>query len=481
MSTFIDPLGLPVAVIGGGPVGLAAVAHLVTRGIPVKLYEAGNTVGAYVRSWGHVRLFSPWRFNTDAAARAILRSHGWQEPPGDALPTGGDLYAAYLQPLAQTPELAPVIETGVRVRSVSRRGIDKLVTRSRGDHPFWLAVEQANGSSRIDLARAVIDASGTWASPNPLGASGTPASGEVRYSDRIAYGIPDVLGTERAHYAGRRVLVIGGGHSAANALLDLARLADSDRATPLTWAMRNTSPARVFGGARADKLAARGKLGEDLKRLVESGRLQLAMGFRAERVEEDDGALIVSGSGAARPIALTPADRIIVATGQRPDLTLTRELRLDLDPWLECPRALGPMIDPNLHSCGTVPPHGVKQLAHPEPGYFAVGIKSYGRAPTFLMATGYEQVRSVTAHLAGDETAAAAVRLVLPETGVCSTSLADAETAEGGCCGGPAPVEADACCADDVIAKANGEGGCGSASNPNQSAVDAACCGALRP
>ena len=431
ISQPIDELGLPVAVIGGGPVGLAAAAHLVTRGIPVKLYEAGDTVAAHVRSWSHVRLFSPWRFNTDAAARAILRSHGWQEPPGDALPTGGDLYAAYLQPLAQTPELKSVIETGVRVRSVSRRGIDKLVTRGRGDHPFRLAVEPANGSSRIDLARAVIDASGTWASPNPLGASGTPAPGEARYSDRIAYGIPDVLGAERAHYAGRRVLVIGGGHSAANALLDLARLAESDQATRLTWALRNTSPARVFGGARADKLAARGRLGENLKRLVESGRLQLVAGFRAERVEEDDGALIVSGIGPAGPVALAPADRIIVATGQRPDLALTRELRLDLDPWLECPRALGPMIDPNLHSCGTVPPHGVKQLAHPEPGYFAVGIKSYGRAPTFLMATGYEQVRSVAAHLAGDEAAAADVRLVLPETGVCSTDLSDIGNRKG--------------------------------------------------
>jgi hypothetical protein len=454
-------MGLPVAVIGGGPVGLAAAAHLVARGIPVKLYEAGDTVAAHVRSWGHVRLFSPWRFNMDAAAKAILRSHGWQEPAGDALPTGGDLYAAYLRPLAQTRELASVIETGVRVRSVSRRGIDKLVTRGRGDHPFRLAVEPANGSSRIDLARAVIDASGTWATPNPLGASGTPAPGEVRYSERIAYGIPDVLGAERAHYAGRRVLVIGGGHSAANALLDLARLADSDRATRLTWALRNTTPTRIFGGARADKLAARGKLGEDLRRLVESGRLQLVAGFRVEGMDENAGALIVSGIGPAGPVALAPADRIIVATGQRPDLALTRELRLELDPWLECPRALGPMIDPNLHSCGTVPPHGYRQLAHPEPGYFAVGIKSYGRAPTFLMATGYEQVRSVAAHLAGDEAAAADVRLVLPETGVCSTNLPDIENAKVACCGSPAPVEADACCAEDATAKANGEDGCG--------------------
>ena len=159
-----------------------------------------------------------------------------------------------------------------------------------------------------------------------------------------------------------------------------------------------------------------------------------------ERIDRRGDGLTVSERG-ADPRMLGPVDRIVVCTGQRPDLSLTRELRLDLDPWLESARALGPMIDPNLHSCGSVPPHGYKQLAHPEPGYFAVGIKSYGRAPTFLMATGYEQVRSVAAHLAGDEAAAKDVRLVLPETGVCSTNLAPSIAASEGCCGGPAPAE----------------------------------------
>ena len=151
----------PVAVIGGGPVGLAAAAHLVTRGVPVKLYEAGESVAANVRDWGHVRLFSPWGFNTDSAATAILREHGWQSPVADALPTGHDLYAAYLKPLAQTPALRPVIEANARVRNVSRHGIDKMVSRGRGDYPFALAIDDRNGGARIDLARAVIDASGT--------------------------------------------------------------------------------------------------------------------------------------------------------------------------------------------------------------------------------------------------------------------------------------------------------------------------------
>jgi hypothetical protein len=460
MNAPFRPSVLPVAVIGAGPVGLAAAAHLVTRGVPVKLYEAGETAAAHVRSWGHVRMFSPWRFNTDEAATALLREHGWQSPPDDALPTGHDLYDAYLHPLSQTPALHDVLETGARVRTVSRRGIDKVVTASRADHPFTLSVE-AGGRTRIELARAVIDASGTWANPSPLGASGTPAAGENTFADRIAYGIPDVLGGARAHYAGKRVLVIGGGHSAANSLLDLARLADTDARMRLIWAVRSKSLSRVFGGGAADALPARGKLGSDLKTLIEGGRLHLVSGFRAQCVEERGDGLVVIGHDGSPGLPLEPVDRIIVATGLRPDLAMTRELRVDYDPWLESPRALGPMIDPNLHSCGTVPPHGYKELSHPEPGYFTVGIKSYGRAPTFLMATGYEQVRSIAAHLAGDHAAAADVRLVLPETGVCSTDIAGFEEAAGGCCGGPAPQASGACCADDAAAKANGEPGCG--------------------
>ena len=427
---------LPVAVIGGGPVGLAAAAHLIERNIPVRLYEAGDAVAANVRDWGHVRLFSPWRLNTDRAAEAILKRHGWQEPRGDAMPTGRDLYDAYLQPLADTPEMRAAIETGARVKAISRQGMGKVVTRGREDRPFALAVQ--NGATRIEYARAVIDASGTWQNPNPLGASGIPAIGEAAAADLMAYGIPDVLGSDRARYAGRRVLVLGGGHSAANALLDLARLAESDERAELTWAVRATDLTRVFGGGAADRLAARGKLGSDLQSLSQTGRLKLVTGFAAESVSSGNRTVSVAGWTADGARELGPFDRVIVATGQRPDLDMTRELRLDLDAWLECPKALGPAIDPNIHSCGSVPPHGYKQLAHPEPGYFTVGVKSYGRAPTFLMATGYEQVRSVVAFLAGDLNAADRVQLVLPETGVCSTSRATAAIAEKtGCCGGP--------------------------------------------
>jgi hypothetical protein len=473
---------LPVAVIGGGPVGLAAAAHLVERQIPVKLYEAGGTVAANVRDWGHVRLFSPWSLNTDDAAKAILRRHGWQEPHGDGLPTGGDLYDAYLAPFADTPEMRAVIETKAKVRAITREGIDKVVTSGRAERPFALVVE--NGATRIDLARAVIDASGTWRNPNPLGASGLPAIGEAQAASHIAYGIPDVLRRDRDVYAGKRVLVVGGGHSAANALLDLARLAETDAAVSMTWAVRSRNLARIFGGGGADQLSARGNLGSDLKALAESGRLQLIEGFSAGKVDRRGDTVSVTGSTPSGVRTIGPFDRIIVATGQRPDLELTRELRLDLDPWLECARGLGPAIDPNLHSCGSVPPHGYRELAHPEPNYFAVGVKSYGRAPTFLMATGYEQVRSVAAYLAGDLKAAEDVRLVLPETGVCTSDFAAPnEAGEAACCGGLAPEAPGACCSDDAKAKAAGALGCGCGAqaarreNESQTQTRGACCG----
>jgi thioredoxin reductase len=358
------------------------------------------------------------------------------------MPTGGDLYEAYLRPLADTPEMRAVIEPKTTVKAISRQGIGKVVTRGREDRPFSLLVQ--NGALRVDHARAIIDASGTWQNQNPMGASGLPAIGETAASEFIAYGIPDVLGANRAAYAGRRVLVVGGGHSAANVLLDLARLAETNSLMDLTWALRGDNLTRVFGGGGADRLPARGKLGSDLKALSNNSRVRLVTGFAADRVSIANGVVSVSGWTGTQAVTLGPFDRIVVATGQRPDLDMTRELRLDLDPWLESPKALGPAIDPNLHSCGSVPPHGYRELSHPEPDYFAVGVKSYGRAPTFLMATGYEQVRSVAAYIAGDLAAANAVQLVLPETGVCSTHFAArGEAKESGCRGPQTKLETE--------------------------------------
>jgi hypothetical protein len=157
-------------------------------------------------------------------------------------------------------------------------------------------------------------------------------------------------------------------------------------------------------------------------------------GFRTAAVHgEGGGGLVLESSDGTR---VGPVDEVLALTGFRPDLSMHAEVRLDLDPVLQAPRALVPLIDPNTHSCGTVYPHGATELAQPEPGVYLVGMKSYGRAPTYLSLTGYEQVRSVVAAIAGDRAAAERVELVLPETGVCSGSgLADQPLTTAGCCG----------------------------------------------
>ncbi len=423
---------LPIVIIGAGPVGLAAAAHALTRGLTPLVLEAGPSVGAGIRRWGHVRVFSPWKFNVDAAAADLLERHGWVRPDGDAFPTGREIVEQYLEPLAAVPELVGHIRTNSRVTAVSRQDHDLMKDAGRETAPFLVRVSSDGGDDDV-LATAVIDASGTLDTPGVLGASGLPARGERAAADHVFYGIPDVRGLHYHRYAGRRVLVVGSGHSAMNALLDLAELVTRDDATHITWALRRTTLGSLLGGARNDQLEERGKLGARIRGLLASGRLDLVTGFRLDAVTRTPDGLVVS----AESRTLRPVDEIIAATGFRPDWSILSELRLDLDPAVQSPRALAPLIDPNLHSCGTVRPHGAEELRHPEGNAYAIGMKSYGRAPTFLMMTGYEQARSVVAAIAGDWDAARRVELVLPETGVCSTDAVDGGAAR--CCG-VAPV-----------------------------------------
>ena len=440
---------LPVVVMGAGPVGLAAAAHLAERGMEFLVLEAGDNVAAAIRQWGHVRLFSPWRYNIDSAARILLDKAGWVAPDEeDVNPTGAEMAERYLTPLAATPQIAPSVRTGHRVVAVSRVGVDRIRSRSRERVPFLIRV--ATDGRTIDLhARAVIDATGTWDTPNVLGASGLPAHGEHEAAAFIDHALPDVLGTARDTYAGKHTLVIGAGHSAVNTLLSLVELAERAPGTRVTWAIRTGSAARSFGGGAADALPARGALGARVKNLVAEGRVELVNQFSTQRIRVSNEAGVEVESVDARGVSkVVTADRIVAATGFRPDHTITSELRLDWDPVLGATRSLAPLIDPNEHSCGTVPPHGVDVLSHPEPDYFAIGAKSYGRAPTFLMATGYEQARSVVAALDGDWDAARDLRLELPKTGVCSAGPATAIS--GGLLGRPLTLaegnDGAACC-----------------------------------
>ena len=446
-----------VAIIGAGPTGLAAAAHALERDLQPIVLEAGPDAGHAVRQWSHVHMFSPWRYNVDTASRRLLETAGWNSPDPDHYPTGGEFAERYLEPLAKRTALAAHIHTDAHVISVARSGFDKVKTAGRDAAPFEIRYQNGKGPSTL-LADAVIDASGTWLAPNPAGANGVPALGEAEHATRIAYGMPDVLGA-RARYAGKTVAVLGAGHSAAGTIIDLARLKENEPGTEIIWLLRGEQPEKSFGGGANDQLAARGDLGQQFARIVQQGGARVETGFRLTHVTDTDGRLRL-GAGSACCGRHVVADELVMATGFRHDLSFLRELRIALDPALECPPALAPLIDPNLHSCGTVRPHGARELAQPEPGFYFAGMKSYGRAPTFLTMTGYEQVRSIVADIAGDREAAERVELILPETGVCSRPVVE-DNAATGCCGGPAPAQVDACCMADADAKSEGKTGCG--------------------
>ena len=331
------------------------------------------------------------------------------------------------------------VRYGTKVVGVSRRGRDRLVSAGRAEQPFTVHVVTDGVESRLD-ARAVIDASGTWTRPNPAGADGYPAMGEraAAATGLVSYLPPTA--EQAAAMAGRHVVVVGSGHSAMTAVIELAKRAEGDAefgpATRVTWLLRRGEVGDTFGGGAGDELPQRGALGQRAKQAIQSGHVDLVTGFRIERIERAGTRVVLVAEDGRQ---LQPADQVIVLTGFRPDLGFLSELRLELDPILQAPVRLAPEIDPNLHSCGSVSPHGAAELAHPEPGLYLVGMKSYGRAPTFLAMTGYEQVRSVAAELTGDHEAAARVELTLPDTGVCGGAGLFDEPAEntGGCCSTP--------------------------------------------
>jgi Pyridine nucleotide-disulphide oxidoreductase len=448
-------MGRSVAVIGAGPVGLAAAAHLLERGLEPIVLEAGGEAGHAVRQWQHVQLFSPWEYNIDKAAARLLAPSGWNSPDPHVYPTGAELLEQYIAPLATRTSLRDVIRTSSRVTSVGRVGFDKAKTRDREKAQFEIRYQNGKGPEVL-RADAVIDASGTWGSPNPAGANGLPAFGEREAKMKMSYGMPDVLGKERARFAGKIVAVLGAGHSAIGTLIDLTTLARQAPGTKVIWLLRGNDPAKAFGGGVNDKLVARGQLGAHFAALVASGQVQVEAGFPVTFITPFEGGLRIAAGSACCGRQVT-VDELVVATGFRPDLSMLSEIRLRLDPAIEAPVALAPLIDPNEHSCGTVRPHGARELAQDDSGFYLAGIKSYGRAPTFLMMTGYEQVRSIAADIAGDKEAAARVELALPETGVCTRTSVSASS----CCGGPSPLDVAACCADDAAAKVAGTSGCG--------------------
>ncbi|WP_420489785.1 NAD(P)-binding domain-containing protein [Neobacillus drentensis] len=457
MMEQIQKNSLPVAIIGGGPVGLAAAAQLVKKGENFILFEAGNTVGSSMLKWGHVRMFSPWQYNMDKTAKELLVESGWTSPNEEYLPTGNELVEEYLLPLSNLTGIKEHIYTNAKVVGVARKGLDKLKTEHRDHVPFQLYVE-LDGDTKIFEAKAVIDSSGTWENPNPMLSNGIWTNAERKLKNHIYYGIPNVQELDE-RYKNKSVMVIGSGHSAINALLDLVELKETYPNTMIYWVLRKKHVSEAYGGQENDGLQARGELGIRIQRLVESKQIAVLTPFYIDGVQEVNGKMNVSGDLNGEETTIGNIDEIVVSTGFRPDTSYLNEIRLSIDSAVESVEALAPLIDPNIHSCGTVRPHGEEELRQPEKNFYIVGMKSYGRAPTFLLATGYEQVRSVIAYLTGDFKGAKEVHLELPETGVCKTNFVTScceddspvqESNSTSCCSGPVPVKLEikknSCC-----------------------------------
>lgn len=423
---------LPVAVIGAGPIGLAAAAHLAKAGEKFIILEAGPSVGHHVLEWGHVHLFSPWQYNIDKAARELLEKQGWDAPFNDELPTGKELVENYLLKLAELPQIKSSIQLNSMVISVGKKGLDRMKLANRKNVPFVLYVDNQGVTEQIE-AKAVIDATGTWGQPNPMNSAGVWTEEEKSLENQIFYGIPNINGIERERFIGKRVAVIGGGHSAINTILELSELNEKRSDLKITWILRKKNVEEAYGGEEKDALQARGELGTRIHQLVNSGKVQVYTPYRISNVEKKDGSLKLNGELEGESFSIEGLDELIVNTGSRPDFSYLSEVRLTIDAATESVGAIAPLIDPNLHSCGTVRAHGEEELRQPEKNFYIVGMKSYGRAPTFLMATGYEQVRSVVAYLTGDFEAAKNVELDLPETGVCSINIASTKKEESSC------------------------------------------------
>jgi cation diffusion facilitator CzcD-associated flavoprotein CzcO len=381
-------------ILGAGPTGLAAAAKCVARGVDFLLLEAGPKPAWSVRSWSHVQLFSPWGECMDSDAIELLADHGWSPPDPDAHPSGADLVEHYLNPLAAHPALSSRTLLGTRIIGYARHGIDKQVAAGRFERPF---VVHRDGGNPL-LGRAIIDATGSFATPRALPVVGSPAG-----ADRIVQGIPDFRQPHvAAAISGKRVLVIGAGHSGMTVILSLLALSPSQAAAKIVWICRSPRPP---GGKSYPAGSARGALEARAHAAAADARVRVVGGLSVASLAADVGGVAAIGEDAeGRPVSVE-GDLAIVSTGYRPDLSLGAELWLAADPRWEAPVGLADLIDPERHSCNSVPAHGAAELAHPERDFFIAGVKSYGRAPNFALTTGYAQLDSILDHLQGKKVA----------------------------------------------------------------------------
>jgi thioredoxin reductase len=375
-----------IAIVGAGPIGLEAALYARFLGYDVVVFERGG-VAQSIRDWGHVRMFSPFGMNRSPLGLAALEAQdeSYQPPPDDALVTGREWIDRYLAPLSQTDLLVDHLRTQTTVVAIGKEELHKVDLPGhpdRGDWSFRLLVRDAAGQERIELADAVIDASGVFTRANWLGHGGTPAVGELAWRDRVEYRLPDILGADRHRYSGRHTLLIGGGHSAATNLVALAELARDAIGTEITWITRREGTAGAGGPIATmanDPLPARAELARHANALTGDPASGVSW-WPATVVERISGRAAAEGRSefevelSGRQAGTFAFDEIIASVGFRPDASLHEELHLsDQQPQ-----------DP--------PP-----LVQPEPNLYILGAKSYGRRSDFLVSLGLAQIREVFA------------------------------------------------------------------------------------
>ncbi|WP_055469069.1 NAD(P)-binding domain-containing protein [Streptomyces ardesiacus] len=392
-----------VAILGAGPVGLDAALACADAGWPFTVYEAADAVGAHVRAWGHVRLFTPWELNVSHR----MRAHLTDVQSDGACPTGAELVAGLLEPIAELPELKGRIRYRTSVAAISRTGLlkhEQIGTQARAAAPFTLLLDTPNGENTAK-ATLVLDCTGTYTHPNTLGDGGIPAAGERALDHRITRTIPDT--THRTRWQGT-VLLVGAGKSAQTAARDLAALPD----TRLVWVVR--SPAPDWGVVPDDTLPARQELADTAEALTNGthDRVTVHTGTHVQSLTPDTDRIRIRVrlATAAGPHDVF-ADHVVSLTGYTGDHTLYRQLQIH-----ECYATGAPM---NLSAallaasgtntdCLAQPAPGIDQLRNPEPDFYILGAKSYGRLNTFLLRTGYQQVDEIVAAHTGSDGAPAA-------------------------------------------------------------------------
>ena len=401
-----------VAILGAGPLGLEAALAAADHGLDSTLYEVTESVAGNVRSWGHVRLFTPWSMNVSARARRHLEAAGVEAPEGSGLPTGEELVDRLLRPLAGLPAVSGRVRYGAEVIGVGRDGPlkhEEIGTGRRARHPFRMLLRGVDGAEEIASADVVLDCTGTYHNPNALGVGGIPAPGERAAGPDIVRGIPDVVG-EPSEWSGRSILLVGAGHSAQTAARDLAELVRAHPDTHVTWAIRGEEPD--FGAVEDDVLLARASLVAVARDLAFGDRspLDVKLGRSVHALEPSDDRITVTLRAADGSTEAGDFDRIVALTGSVGDAGLYRQLQVH-----ECWATSGPMklasalLGSSSADCLTQTGHGPEALINPEPDFFILGSKSYGRNNTFLMRVGWEQVDDVFS-LYGVVHAAGAVR-----------------------------------------------------------------------